>query len=96
MPDFGGDGFEEFVDAELPRLVGLGHALTGNPHDAWELRRSAWSGWGCAGGWVNGNFQPEVDHRLVWVVAFLGVKAHRSSVPWATRVNAPISTGRPQ
>lgn len=37
MSDFGGDGFEEFVDAELPRLVGLGHALTGNSHDAWEL-----------------------------------------------------------
>ncbi|MDN4172313.1 SigE family RNA polymerase sigma factor [Nocardioides sp. SOB77] len=29
--------FEEFVEAETPRLLGLAHALTGNPHDAWDL-----------------------------------------------------------
>jgi RNA polymerase sigma-70 factor (sigma-E family) len=29
--------FEEFVTGELPRLVRLGHALTGSPHDAWDL-----------------------------------------------------------
>ena len=28
------DGFEEFVEAETPRLLGLAYALTGNPHDA--------------------------------------------------------------
>jgi len=31
------DGFEEFVEVETPRLLGLAHALTGNPHDAWDL-----------------------------------------------------------
>ncbi len=29
--------FETFVEAELPRLLGLAHLLTGNPHDAWDL-----------------------------------------------------------
>jgi hypothetical protein len=30
-------GFTAFVDAELPRLLGYGHVLTGNEHDAWDL-----------------------------------------------------------
>lgn len=30
-------GFEEFVAAETPRLLRLAVALTGNPHDAWDL-----------------------------------------------------------
>lgn len=34
-------GFEEFVEAETPRLLGLGYALTGNPHDAWDLVQEA-------------------------------------------------------
>mgnify|MGYP000088318424 FL=1 len=29
--------FESFVSAETPRLLGLAYALTGNPHDAWDL-----------------------------------------------------------
>lgn len=29
--------FGEFVDAALPRLLGLAHILVGNPHDAWDL-----------------------------------------------------------
>ena len=41
MSGFGGEGFEDFVDAELPRLVGLAHALAGNPHDAWELAQES-------------------------------------------------------
>jgi RNA polymerase sigma-70 factor (sigma-E family) len=46
----GGPGFDEFVDAELPRLLRLGHLLTGSPHDAWDLTQetlarvgTAWS-----------------------------------------------------
>lgn len=35
------DGFEAFVEAETPRLLGLAHALTGNPHDAWDLVQEA-------------------------------------------------------
>lgn len=31
------DGFDEFVEAETPRLLGLALALTGNAHDAWDL-----------------------------------------------------------
>jgi RNA polymerase sigma-70 factor (sigma-E family) len=31
------EDFEAFVEAELPRLLGLAYALTGNPHDAWDL-----------------------------------------------------------
>ncbi|GAA4677423.1 sigma-70 family RNA polymerase sigma factor [Nocardioides nanhaiensis] len=30
-------GFEEFATAQQRRLLGLAHALTGNPHDAWDL-----------------------------------------------------------
>lgn len=30
-------GFDEFVDIETPRLLRLAYALTGNPHDAWDL-----------------------------------------------------------
>lgn len=30
-------GFEEFAEAETPRLLGLAYALTGNEHDAWDL-----------------------------------------------------------
>jgi RNA polymerase sigma-70 factor (sigma-E family) len=30
-------GFEEFAEAETPRLLGLAFALTGNEHDAWDL-----------------------------------------------------------
>ncbi|WP_370248541.1 SigE family RNA polymerase sigma factor [Nocardioides sp.] len=29
--------FAAFVEAETPRLLGLAHALTGDPHDAWDL-----------------------------------------------------------
>lgn len=29
--------YDEFVAAEQRRLLGLAHALTGNPHDAWDL-----------------------------------------------------------
>lgn len=35
------EGFEAFVEAELPRLLGLAHALTGNPHDAWDLAQES-------------------------------------------------------
>ncbi len=31
------EGFADFAAAQLPRLLGLAHALTGNPHDAWDL-----------------------------------------------------------
>ncbi|WP_164519592.1 SigE family RNA polymerase sigma factor [Nocardioides ferulae] len=34
-------GFEEFVEAETPRLLGLAYALTGDPHDAWDLVQEA-------------------------------------------------------
>lgn len=33
--------FEEFAEAETPRLLGLAYALTGNPHDAWDLVQEA-------------------------------------------------------
>jgi RNA polymerase sigma-70 factor (sigma-E family) len=29
--------FAEFVDGEIPRLLGYARALTGNDHDAWDL-----------------------------------------------------------
>lgn len=35
------DGFAEFVEAETPRLLGLGYALTGSRHDAWDLAQEA-------------------------------------------------------
>lgn len=35
------DGFEAFVEVETPRLLGLAHALSGNPHDAWDLVQEA-------------------------------------------------------
>ena len=31
------DGFEEFASAQARPLLGLAHALTANPHDAWDL-----------------------------------------------------------
>lgn len=31
------DDFAAFVEAEMPRLLGLAYALTGNRHDAWDL-----------------------------------------------------------
>jgi RNA polymerase sigma-70 factor (sigma-E family) len=33
--------FTAFVDAELPRLLGYAHVLTGNEHDAWDLTQEA-------------------------------------------------------
>jgi RNA polymerase sigma-70 factor (sigma-E family) len=40
-----GDGagleFERFAEAELPRLLGFGRALTGTHHDAWDLAQEA-------------------------------------------------------
>ena len=33
--------FEEFVDGELPRLLGYARALTGSDHDAWDLTQDA-------------------------------------------------------
>jgi len=30
-------GFDDFVEVETPRLLGLALALTGNQHDAWDL-----------------------------------------------------------
>ena len=31
------DGFEQFAAAQARALLGLAHALTANPHDAWDL-----------------------------------------------------------
>ena len=33
--------FTAFVDADLPRLLGYAHVLTGNEHDAWDLTQEA-------------------------------------------------------
>lgn len=33
--------FDEFVGAELPRLLALARVLTGNDHDAWDLTQEA-------------------------------------------------------
>ncbi|WP_323794524.1 SigE family RNA polymerase sigma factor [Nocardioides sp.] len=33
--------FEEFVAVETPRLLRVAYALTGNPHDAWDLVQEA-------------------------------------------------------
>ena len=32
-----GEGFAEFAQAQARPLLGLAHALTANPHDAWDL-----------------------------------------------------------
>lgn len=37
MGAYGGEGFEEFVVAELPRLWRLGRVLSGRDDDAWDL-----------------------------------------------------------
>lgn len=37
MSDAKDPSFEEFVAAHSKRLLGLAYALTGNPHDAWDL-----------------------------------------------------------
>ncbi len=37
MSRLDGPGFEEFVTAQLPRLLALAKVLTGNDHDAWDL-----------------------------------------------------------
>jgi RNA polymerase sigma-70 factor (sigma-E family) len=37
VPESGQPSFEEFVAAEMPRLLGLARALTPNVHDAWDL-----------------------------------------------------------
>ena len=37
MPDIGGAGFAEFVEAELPKLLGLSRVLTGDENEAWDL-----------------------------------------------------------
>lgn len=34
-------GFAEFVERELPGLLGYARALTGNHHDAWDLTQEA-------------------------------------------------------
>ena len=36
VPD-SADGFEQFAAAQARALLGLAHALTANPHDAWDL-----------------------------------------------------------
>jgi RNA polymerase sigma-70 factor (sigma-E family) len=41
MPEMGGNGFEEFLGSELPRLLRLARQLTGNDHDAWDLTQDA-------------------------------------------------------
>jgi RNA polymerase sigma-70 factor (sigma-E family) len=33
----GTEGFAEFAQAQAPSLLGMAHALTANPHDAWDL-----------------------------------------------------------
>ncbi len=33
--------FDEFVDGELPRLLGYARALSGSDHDAWDLTQEA-------------------------------------------------------
>ncbi len=34
---YGGEGFEAFVEGEIPRLLGLATLITRNPHDARDL-----------------------------------------------------------
>jgi RNA polymerase sigma-70 factor (sigma-E family) len=38
---YGGQGFEEFVHAEFPRLWRLGRVLSGRDDDAWDLAQEA-------------------------------------------------------
>lgn len=35
------EGFAAFAEAETPRLLRVAFALTGNPHDAWDLTQEA-------------------------------------------------------
>jgi len=37
MDQGSGEGFAEFANAQARALLGLAHALTANPHDAWDL-----------------------------------------------------------
>jgi RNA polymerase sigma-70 factor (sigma-E family) len=37
MDQGSGEGFAEFANAQARPLLGLAHALTANPHDAWDL-----------------------------------------------------------
>jgi len=37
MDQGSGEGFAEFANTEARPLLGLAHALTANPHDAWDL-----------------------------------------------------------
>lgn len=41
MTTYGGQGFEEFVHAEFPRLWRLGRVLSGRDDDAWDLAQEA-------------------------------------------------------
>ena len=34
---FGGNGFDSFAEAAIPRLLRLALLMTGSPHDAWDL-----------------------------------------------------------
>lgn len=54
----GGPGFDVFVDAELPRLLRLGHLLSGNPHDAWDLAQETLARVGLAWARVNADGNP--------------------------------------
>ncbi len=88
MSGFGGDGFEQFVDAELPRLVGLGHALTGNPHDAWELAQECLVRVGLRWRHVDRRGNPGAYARTALVRLHLnGRRRRRFEVPLATAVD---------
>lgn len=60
-----GDAFADFVAAHTQPLLRLAHALTGNPHDAWDLVQEAFARTGER--WDREIAQPAAYTRIVMV-----------------------------
>lgn len=81
MPGTGGPGFEEFVDAELPKLFALGYSLSGDEHDAWEHTQEALVRVGLKWSCVDRERDPGAYARVALVRVHLNhLRWHRHSV----------------
>jgi RNA polymerase sigma-70 factor (sigma-E family) len=59
--------FTAFVDAELPRLLGYAHVLTGNEHDAWDLTQEALARVGLRWSRIDAGGNPSAYARTILV-----------------------------
>lgn len=89
------ESFDGFVDAAAPRLLGLAHALTGNPHDAWDLTQETLARVGLRWKHIDRSDNPHAYARTAMVRLNIDrLRQLRRERPWADVPDTPAEETR--